>query len=68
MKKTIYILLLSILVLFTSYSNNSNEKLDLTILIGIDGFRWDIIDRNDLNTPNLNLIAKNGTRSKLISS
>ncbi len=65
------VLLVSLLLLsYFSYSQNSRTTMlnsRTTILIGLDGFRWDILDRENVSTSNLREIRKNGVRSKLIS-
>lgn len=57
----------SFIIIFLILFNSLNaQQKETTILIGIDGFRWDIVDRIDINAPNLKLLISDGTRGKMI--
>lgn len=49
-----------LLVFFLGSSVHSYAEKPLTLLIGVDGFRWDILDRYEL--PNLERLAQGGVR------
>lgn len=53
---------LLLIVLCFGISVQARAENPLTLLIGVDGFRWDIIDRYEL--PNLERLAQGGVRVK----
>ncbi|MFA3782780.1 ectonucleotide pyrophosphatase/phosphodiesterase [Melioribacteraceae bacterium 4301-Me] len=57
MKKTV----LFILLLFYSFNITFSQGKPYVILISLDGFRWDYLDRNI--TPNINKIINSGVRA-----
>ena len=51
-----------LVVLFVGIYSPAHAEKPLTLLVGVDGFRWDILDRYDL--PNLERLAQGGVRVK----
>lgn len=45
-------------------ARDAHAKPKAVILIGIDGFRWDIPDR--FHTPNIDMLARSGVRAEMI--
>lgn len=56
-------LLLALLLPFAAHAQEGSERKPVTILISIDGFRADYLDRGI--TPNLSRLAAEGARGKL---
>ena len=56
-------LLLALLLPFAAHAQEGSERKPVTILISIDGFRADYLDRGI--TPNLSRLAPEGARGKL---
>lgn len=70
-RRYFYIFLLFIIILFWGcYANETRtvqkiDKLEPTvILISLDGFRWDYLEK--VNTPNLDLLTANGVKAKAL--
>jgi len=58
--------LLSLSVLLIAASVGAAQSPPTVLLISIDGFRWDYVDR--IATPNLHLLMREGVRAELVPS
>lgn len=59
----LFSLLLALLLPLAAHAQEGGERKPVTILISIDGFRADYLDRGI--TPNLSRLAAEGARGKL---
>ncbi len=59
-------LVIALLILIPLYSNSQSNEIEdnYTVVLSMDGFRWDYADR--VSTPNLDFIAQNGVKADYV--